>query len=578
MNFSRVLRASARHLLVGLVAASAACGGGFERFPNEAPMERDGEDFRTYLPAPEAYISPFAWDGSDQMLFRPMARFFAVDPAGEAINVNALDEVPDSSWFENRTSVRPRTLAEVEAGPCTGPPLDPNGPWFITDAKPNGANPGFIMKDASGRRFLLKFDSTLQPERATAADVLGTRIYHAAGFHTPCNRIVFFDRSVLRIDEGATYESGGEERPMTWEYLEPIFAKAYVRRDGLMRAASSQFLPGRPLGPFRYEGTRDDDPNDVVPHEDRRELRGAIILAAWINHFDSREQNTLTMWIADEDDAPGYVHHHIIDFGDSFGSLWAWDSISRRFGHAAYFDLRTLFADFATLGVIRRPWEDAEFGPAGQVLGYFTTEHLDPVDYEPGYPNPAFLRASDRDQAWMARILADITPPMIDVIVDGGEFENVDADRQLRDVLRGRRMALLNHWLRVRSPLARPVIEVGDAGARLCMRDLAVSSGVVPEWEARPYWSTAYRHEGGDRLEPLETGAMARRPPDVVCVGLPAAGGTPEQPAYLIVDVGARELDRDAATIARVHLYELSAGQYRIVGLERPGDLSPPGE
>ncbi|HMI93623.1 MAG TPA: hypothetical protein VK509_19755, partial [Polyangiales bacterium] len=77
-----------------------SCGGS-ERFPLSEPLWRD-PDQHPFAPAPEEYVSPFAWDGADQMVFRPISRFFAVDPAGRAVNVNALDEVPDSSWFENR--------------------------------------------------------------------------------------------------------------------------------------------------------------------------------------------------------------------------------------------------------------------------------------------------------------------------------------------------------------------------------------------------------------------------------------------------------------------------------------------
>ena len=52
--------------------------------------------------APEVYLSPIVWDGVDNMLFRPLSEVFAFQRPGEAVNVNSLDEVPDSSWFVNR--------------------------------------------------------------------------------------------------------------------------------------------------------------------------------------------------------------------------------------------------------------------------------------------------------------------------------------------------------------------------------------------------------------------------------------------------------------------------------------------
>ena len=559
-----------------LAALLASCGGSIRRFPLAEPMWVDEEDFRAFEPMPEEYFSPFAWDGADQMLFRPMARFFAVDPAGEAVNVNAMDEVPDSSWYVNRASRRVLPMEEVLDGPCTEAPLDPAGPWTITSAKPNGANPGFIMEDAEGRKFLLKFDSLSQPERATAADVMGSRLYHAAGFYTACNRVVFFDREILRIDEGATVEKDGEEVPMTWEVLAPIWERASRHPDGRLRAASSAFLPGRPLGPWRYEGTRDDDPNDVIPHQERRELRGGYVLASWINHFDTREQNTLAMWIAG-DDGRGHVRHNYIDFGDSFGSQWSWDGISRRLGHASYFDLRYLLIDFVTFGAIPRPWNEARLGPTGEVLGYFDVFRFEPDGWRPGYPNPAFLRASERDNAWMARIIANITPEQVEAIVDEAAV-NADVTRaELKRILVGRRERILKRWLRGLSPLTWPRLETRGEDARLCMRDLAIATEIW-DWSDRPYWARAWRHVGGSALEEVEVGALARRPPAHVCVGLPSAEeATPDEPAYWIVDLAGQYGAEDDSPPARVHLYQLGPGHYRVVGLERPDDLAPPG-
>ena len=63
--------------------------------------------------APEPYESSFSWDAADNSIFRPMSKFFQVDSYGEAENVNAFDEVPDSSWFTNRIGARRLSRDEV---------------------------------------------------------------------------------------------------------------------------------------------------------------------------------------------------------------------------------------------------------------------------------------------------------------------------------------------------------------------------------------------------------------------------------------------------------------------------------
>src|SRR5687768_18234261 len=91
-----------RLALLACVAASLlACGHGPARFPLSPPLWRDDDEV-PFGPAPPEYVSPMVWDVGDQSVFYPLTRVFAVDPAGESINVNALDEVPDSSWFRNR--------------------------------------------------------------------------------------------------------------------------------------------------------------------------------------------------------------------------------------------------------------------------------------------------------------------------------------------------------------------------------------------------------------------------------------------------------------------------------------------
>ena len=56
---------------------------------------------------------------------------------------------------------------------------------------------------------------------------------------------------------------------------------------------ASRYIAGDLVGPFSYEGMRSDDPNDTVPHEDRRMLRGLNVFAAWLNHHDTKAINTM---------------------------------------------------------------------------------------------------------------------------------------------------------------------------------------------------------------------------------------------------------------------------------------------
>jgi hypothetical protein len=567
------MRSEAKKLvtLFAMLWFVTSCGAGLRPFPNRPPMTRDPDQqpFRAEL---EEYESPFAWDAADQTVFRPISRFFAVDPAGRSVNVNAMDEVPDSSWFTNRdyASFTPEHAA---SGACAEhPPLDPAGPWEITEAKPNGFNAGFFIEDSLGRKFLVKVDGNVEPERPTAGDVMGALFYHAAGYYTPCYGIVYVTPEVFRIaDDAEVEDDSGRERPMTQEDIETVLGKATRGQGGRYRFSYSLFLEGRPLGPFSYAGTRDDDPNDVVDHEDRRDLRGMYVLASWMNHFDSREQNTMSMWIETED-GRGYVRHNMMDFGDSFGSLWAWDGISRRLGHAYYLDIPYMAEDFVTLGMIERPWDEARRNPAG-IFGYFDVESFDPELWRTGYPNPAFVRMQEDDAAWMARKIARFRDEHVRAIVEQGRFTNPAHSQELTRVMIGRRDRLLRRWLGELSSLAEPRVAPGSEGAELCMTDLGLHARLAAA-EGRRYTARAWRGRGG--LEQVGVPRAVIRG-DQVCMPLPShERASARTPYYLIVDVTQHGRDRREAVPARVHLYDLGGSDFRVVGLERPDDDDAP--
>ena len=553
-----------------LLLASTDCATSVRKYPPGAPLWADA-DRHPFSQKPQEYFSPLAWDAADQTIFRPISRFFAVDPAGEALNVNSLDEVPNSSWFRNRLGFFEVTPAQLAKGPCTTPPLDPTRIWTVKDAKPDGFNPGFVIEGPDASRYLIKFDGIDQGPRPTAADVIGTRVHWAAGYYTPCNRIVYFDRQILRIGAGATVEGRrGNERPLTEADLDLVFRKAIRLPDGRYRASSSLFLEGTALGPWRYQGTRDDDPNDVIPHEDRRELRGMRVLAAWIHHFDSREQNTLATWI-EVGSRAGYVRHNLLDFGDSLGSLWQPPALGRRIGHAYYLDVGDLVEDWLTFGLIERPWERVGFGPSGPVFAYFDVRNFDPDAWKPGYPNPAFTRMRERDAAWMARIISRFSDAHIRALVRTADFRDPLLDAELFRILKGRRDRILRRYLLGLSPLTAPTIEADQAGSSLCLSDLALAASVLRK-DARRYAARGFWMAPEDEVG-LSAESLFAEPR--ICVHLPEAeGATASTPRYLIVDVAASARGKWQPP-SRVHLYAAGPDAFEVVALERPAEPAP---
>ena len=58
------------------------------------------------------------------------------------------------------------------------------------------------------------------------------------------------------LGEGAKAETAtGDEVALTALHLEEVFAKAQRLPDGRLRASTSLFLSGKPIGPFTYQGT-----------------------------------------------------------------------------------------------------------------------------------------------------------------------------------------------------------------------------------------------------------------------------------------------------------------------------------
>ncbi|MEY4577750.1 MAG: hypothetical protein RL701_2453 [Pseudomonadota bacterium] len=514
--------------------------------------------------APEPYFSPLAWDGANNMVFRPITRVFAVEAPDEAVNVNAVDEVPDSAWFTNRLSHQHPGREELLRGACSpeqiiSPQAPPSGSWVIDKGKTDGASLGFRVRIAGGGKYMFKNDAPNQPERATAASAIGAAIYHAVGFNTSCEQIVYFDPSALHLNEGLKVtDNSGATKAFDSAALQHVLSEAN-RRGPLYRMQASAWLPGYLIGPFRYERTRADDPNDVIAHDDRRELRGGRVLAAWINHFDARQQNSMDSWITSGSGAPeaspGYVRHYYIDTSDSFGSEWSWDAVSRRLGQSYLLDWGDMAIDFASLGFAVRPWERSQRMPGFELFGYFNADEFDPDSWKNEYPNPAFSRATESDNAWMARILSRFDHDDIVALVSLGEFTKPEHAAYLEAVLEQRLQRILQRYFRTLSPLAEPQL---TAANQLCLTDLARRRQVWPESAFQ--YRASVRDDSGEHASPVQTGAAGQ-----VCVNLTRAPSSASQ-RYLTVTIANGATEQPV----RVHLYDLGTTLgYSLVGLTR---------
>jgi hypothetical protein len=582
-----------RPALLALVVIS--CAAPLPRFPIQPSLARDTDlqpvnarchveatkkDPHHVACAPEVYVSPLAWDGANQMVFRPLSHAFAIAPGREAVNVNAFDEVVDSAWFTNRVGTRPVSIEELSRGACEpklmlDPDKTPDGGWLIDKGKSDGATPGFRVSIPGKGKYIFKVDEDMggdmtpgevvpHRERPTAASVVGAAAYSAVGFNTSCEQVIYVKRSIFKLAPGLVAKNNsGVERKFDQAELDRILERTSKRGEHL-RMTASAWLPGHLIGPFQYNGTRADDPNDVIPHDDRRELRGARLLAAWLDHFDSREQNSLDTWIASvpgapDDSSPGFVRHYYLDTSDCLGSEWDWEPISRRLGQSYVFDWSDVGQDFVTLGIPTRPWETVERSPEHIKFGFYNVKDFVPENWKNEYPNAAFSRMTEHDGAWMTRILSHFTPEMVHRLAVMGNFTNPNDTEYMSAMMEGRLEKILERYLLRLSPVTNVRIEHGDA---LCGEDLAEARHLR---DGASFWYVA-RIAGGAAL-PVD-----RKPKGAFCVALPhvANDGGPADDAaerYTAVTLA----DGVAAGVLIAHLYDLGPTRgYRLAGVERP--------
>jgi hypothetical protein len=476
-----------------------------------------------------------------------------------AVNLNSVDEVPDSSWFTNRVGPRmtgPLNIDHLAKGPDTGTGPAP-GTWTVTGRKSEGVTPGFTIRDSRGETYWIKFDPQGFPEMASAAEVISTKFFHAFGYHVPENYIATLRFEALEIAPGATMkDEDGRPRRLTQNDLEHIVENAAPQADGTYRVLASRNLPGRVVGPFRYYGTRPDDPNDIFPHEHRRELRGLSVFAAWLNHDEVRSSNSLDTIVPDG--GRQIVRHHLLDFGSTLGS-GSVKAQSRRAGNEFVWESRPTFVTMLTLGFYVRPWIKVDY-PDIPSVGRFESTYYRAEEWKPDYPNPAFRNARPEDRFWAARIVASLTDDAVAAIVRSAQFSDPRATEYITRTLLERRTKVLDAWLNGTNPLVDVML---SGTGELTFRNAAETSGVGKAAERYSIqWSrfdnaTGTHTNAGD--EQTVTTPHARAPAALLA----------DRPEYIAAQLRAFHADHPNWSQPLVVYFRRAGSGWSLVGLER---------
>jgi len=540
---------------VGAVAQMPAAWG--ERFNRDDPIRVDDD---TLDIEPPADWGVYAYYDIYENSFQDKG-----DPADRrALNINTVGEVPDSSWWVNRLGVRDMSIDELVRGPnLTGGPAD--GPWTVIGRPSGGVTPKFLIEDSIGQRFILKFDPKDNPEIASSAEMISSRLYYAFGFNVAEAYLVTLRKERLLIGEGATFTNDVGARTLIDQVdIDHWMGDAPVSADGTYRALASKFVPGQGVGEFRFYGTRPDDPNDIFPHEHRRELRGYRVIAAWTNHDDSRALNTYDSYV--EENGSRFIKHYVLDFGSTLGSASV-GANEPRGGNEYFLEGGPTWKEAITLGMWSRPWLNLHV-PDYPAVGLFEADYFRPELWKPEYPNAAFDRMDAADGFWAARIVSRFSDDALRAIVDNARISDPRAARYMFEVLRERRDRVVAYWITRTNPIDELALSGAGSSLTLSWDNAALRTGAANGTARYGVRWSAFDNRTGDETTMSESEAAT--PSIAVPID---EWGTPDEFGYRYLRVHLSTLHGDFPWWAEplvVTLRDKGAEGIDIVGVARP--------
>ena len=346
--------------------------------------------------------------------------------------------------------------------------------WRVLVVKPFGVNPGLLVADAKRDLYILRFDpiGSRGPGHGRAdggvAVLLRPWLSRRRELH----------RSIRPAAAGGRRDRpGGVERGPRARRSPPKTSTGFSRRcpEGpgrTYRAVATRLPEGRGalLGPYQMWGTRSDDPNDTVPHEHRRDLRGMFVFAAWLNFSNMRAVTTQDI-VATVDGVPR-IRHYVVDLTKSLGSSMfdgpklAWE------GNETVLPSRgAIGKNIASLGLATPAWMREKNSDLPEV-GAFGSSTFDPEAWTTADPLPPFVNRLPDDTFWAARQVMAFTDEEIRAIVQTGQYSKPAEDWITATLIERRNRIGRTYFARV-LPLDRIRVE----GNTLAFDDLGVSNG-----------------------------------------------------------------------------------------------------
>jgi hypothetical protein len=347
-----------------------------------------------------------------------------------ALDVSSHDEVPTSSWFEQREAE-----TALDDYLSDGPP---EPPLSVEDEEPSSESEDVeVVVDARGKRYELLREVPERDGMRSGALVIASRLLHALGYRVAEAHVTF-------AHEGR-------------------------------RMAALRWPIGEDLGPTPIGEVRDDDPNDHLPHLQRRSLRSLTMFTGWLGMKRLRPRVLRDVYVGLP--GQGHVQHLVVAVDGALGVDDYLDGVKRV--HDPDRDDSNFFLRVLGMGLAPKPpafLPVTRWPSVGLLTPEVLSEHYGPAP--PFQPRDSMLPG---DYHWAARRLSRLPRIVVREAVAAAQLPPEESE-WLTTMLERRRRAVMTLGFEASTPCEVVRIDAPRAGrpGRLVIDDLAVQHRLVP--------------------------------------------------------------------------------------------------